>query len=165
MKRGITVNLLRKPEGRAERCISFTLLLMIVATLAFIYINSILPPDASAAESGRVAAFTRSLLPEGNALGDFIVNNLRKIAHFVEFGLLGSLVAAYASLFSNQRLKTAAISLALGHAAAFLDETLQIFSGRGPMIADVWIDFFGFLTFTLLVHTAFFIVRRISENS
>lgn len=26
---------------------------------------------------------------------------------------------------------------------AFIDETIQIFSGRGPQIADVWLDVFG----------------------
>ena len=31
----------------------------------------------------------------------------------------------------------------LGLLAAFLDETLQIFSGRGSMVADVWLDFAG----------------------
>ena len=31
----------------------------------------------------------------------------------------------------------------LGLFAAFLDETLQLFSGRGSMVADVWLDFAG----------------------
>lgn len=31
----------------------------------------------------------------------------------------------------------------LGLLAAFLDETLQLFSGRGSMVADVWLDFAG----------------------
>jgi VanZ family protein len=28
---------------------------------------------------------------------------------------------------------------------AFIDETLQIFSGRGPMVQDIWLDLAGSL--------------------
>ena len=34
---------------------------------------------------------------------------------------------------------------------AFLDETIQIFSGRGPDIKDVWLDTFGAAAGILLV--------------
>lgn len=35
---------------------------------------------------------------------------------------------------------------------AFIDETIQIFSGRGPQIADVWLDVFGAFCGTTIVN-------------
>lgn len=34
---------------------------------------------------------------------------------------------------------------------AFIDETIQIFSGRGPQIADVWLDVFGACCGTVII--------------
>ena len=34
---------------------------------------------------------------------------------------------------------------------AFIDETIQIFSGRGPQIADVWLDVFGAFCGTVII--------------
>ena len=93
---------------------------------------------------------------------------VRKTAHFVEFAVLGGLFG----LVTGAGAKTgepdagsercgesdagsercgvrgggavrAICACLLGLLAAFLDETLQIFSGRGSMVADVWLDFAG----------------------
>ena len=40
---------------------------------------------------------------------------------------------------------------------AFIDETIQIFSGRGPQIRDVWVDLLG-ASIGLLIAT---VVRKI----
>ena len=47
---------------------------------------------------------------------------------------------------------------------AFLDETVQIFSGRGPEISDVWIDIFGFLTLFAITLGAAFAARVIMNK-
>ena len=56
-----------------------------------------------------------------------------------------------------------AASVVFSVIAALLDETIQIFSSRGPSIIDVWIDSFGYLAFSALVYVAyslFFAIRR-----
>lgn len=69
---------------------------------------------------------------------------LRKLAHFAEYLLLG-LLSAGALAQTSWAWKQAGMLSGGGFLLAFLDETLQIFSGRGPAIADVWLDLFGFL--------------------
>ena len=50
-------------------------------------------------------------------------------------------------------------SFVLAQFIAFLDETVQIFVGRGPEITDVWIDVFGFSALFAITIVAAFTVR------
>jgi VanZ family protein len=52
----------------------------------------------------------------------------------------------------------------VGHGVAFIDETIQIFSGRGPAILDVWIDTLGFITLSFAVYLVFFLRDLISKK-
>lgn len=75
---------------------------------------------------------------------------VRKLAHFSEYALLGGELSflgfglAVKDDLSSGRLflSFAAVQVCV-LVIAFLDETIQIFSGRGPMITDVWIDLAG----------------------
>ena len=112
------MNLFRLPVSKRER-LTFTLLLSLIAlNVLFIFSNSLLPQAESAEQSGRVAALIRMLLPEGNAFGDFLVYNIRKIAHFVEFGALGALSAVFSAIFGKQSAaRVIAASLQIGRAS------------------------------------------------
>ena len=149
----------RRPINRREKTAEIILASLVFLTLAFIYTNSVMPPDASAESSGRVASLIRALLPEGNPLGDFLVTNIRKLAHFFEYAVLGGFLSVYVAIFSLKLKMTVPVSIIFGFTAAFIDETVQIFSGRGPMIADVWIDLFGFCFSALIIHLAFLVYR------
>ena len=50
---------------------------------------------------------------------------------------------AFSQLGRGKWAKRALTTLLVAFAVAFLDETIQIFTGRGPMIQDVWIDLSG----------------------
>ncbi len=67
---------------------------------------------------------------------------LRKLAHLAEYTLIG-LFAGAALVQLDWRFLDAARLWALGLPAAFADESIQMFSGRGPAILDVWIDMAG----------------------
>ena len=69
--------------------------LLIIATLAFIWIHSAMPGDVSSAESGFVYEFLQPVLKA--ILPDEWVTELliRKMAHFCEYALLGVEMAAY----------------------------------------------------------------------
>ena len=117
----------------------FYLLLLIGATLLFIWGNSLLPASVSAAISG----WLHGALTDNSAGGDGV---LRKIAHFTEFAFLGGLLF---QLFRKQQEGKGTaflLSFACGLFAAITDELLQHLSpGRAPRILDVCIDTAGVL--------------------
>jgi VanZ family protein len=90
---------------------------------------------------------------------------IRKAAHFSEFGLLGFLSACLLLVISAvfRKLKlwltlTAPAVFTLLYAIS--DEVHQIFSGRGPRVTDVLIDFAGALCGILLIHGIVCLVAR-----
>lgn len=147
--------------ARRERITLFTLISLTALSLAFIFYNSLLPPAASGEESAAVGGFLSLLLPEGAWITEFILENLRSLAHFAEFFVLGALTAAMIHLFSYKPAVLIFPSVVFGLLVGFFDETVQIFSGRGPEIVDVWVDTLGYLTATLAVLLIWLIARRI----
>ena len=146
-----------------EKIIKLSLLALIVATLLFIFIQSALPPEKSSAESDTVGGIIAEIIPPETKPGAFIQLNLRKIAHFTEFFILGVELAAYVSLFMKRRVFVA-LSYPAVLISAFFDESIQMFSGRGPAIFDVWIDFFGFFVSASLTYAIFFVARYIMRK-
>lgn len=130
----------------------YILLIMIVATLAFIFIQSLLPPEKSSEESSTVGEIIGEIIPPETPTGEYIQTNLRKLAHFTEFALLGAEMSLYILLFVKH-IKYSLLSLPSALLVALFDETVQIFSGRGPAIKDVWIDFSGFVFSAVIFHT------------
>ena len=134
------------------------MILLFACVICFIWGNSMLSPRASAAISG----FVREALikvfggSDGND-GAIAVFSVRKIAHFVEFAVLGAELALYVAFFMKRRLFIA-LSYPAALLAALFDETVQMFSGRGSAIFDVWIDFFGFFIFASITYAAYFAV-------
>ena len=145
-----------------KRIVDIILLVLIFSTVIFIFSRSMLSKEDSSAESRAVGGIMAIIFPEGTKLGDFVQNNIRKIAHFVEFFVLGVELSLFAHL-SMKRKPYVLFSYLFLFVVAFLDETIQIFSGRGPSIIDVWIDFSGaFLAFTCiyLIPTAIMISNK-----
>ena len=112
-------------------------------TLAFIWGNSLLPPEASWAVSEAVKSLLLALFPlgggaggEGTGLLGFLV---RKGAHFTEFALLGALLAARQRGLQGEKT----LPLLGGLLAALTDESIQYFTGRTSSVFDVWLDFAG----------------------
>lgn len=72
---------------------------------------------------------------------------VRKLAHYLEYGLIGTLSALTVQTYGiDQKIKIL-IPSALGLAVAILDELSQNLSaGRGPRFTDVHLDFAGALT-------------------
>lgn len=115
--------------------------LMLIATLGFIWINSMLSKEDSSSFSLGFMAWLRSI---GVPIRD--EHFTRKLAHFCEFGLLGTeltLLFWLRSGLSFQNLCNSAFAALL---TAVTDETIQIFSNRGSQLKDVLLDFAGALT-------------------
>ena len=121
-------------------------LAVIGLTLSFIFLQSAKSVAESSSDSAAVTDFLSRIFSEDGLLGAFILGNVRKLAHFFEYGVLGVECAVYVLLLLESRGRGFAASVVFSVMAALLDETIQIFSGRGPMIADVWLDVLGFVT-------------------
>ncbi len=115
---------------------------LILLALAFIWGNSLLPPQKSWEVSDAVqkilSYFTPVGSPSGGADGFWGVA-VRKLAHFTEFFVLGGLLRLR---FRGQQ-KAPWLPLLAGLLAALVDETIQYYTGRTSLVFDVWIDFCG----------------------
>ena len=100
-----------------------------------------MPRAQSSAESHYVTGFLSKIIP---GLSNDIV---RKLAHVCEYAALGFLFSLHA--LSKHRVnihpKHFVNILFSGLFVSVIDETIQIFSARGPEITDVWIDMAGIL--------------------
>ena len=123
--------------------ISFLLL-----SLLFIWANSLLPPTASSRASVFFTRLLTPLLELFTGRGNVTEHLVRKLAHFTEYAFFGLWLA----LWMKASDKKAVNALLTGFVAAFLDETIQMFTGRGPAIKDVWIDLGGIAAGIGLIH-------------
>lgn len=131
-------------------------IVLLIATLCFIWIHSAAGREASSKESSAVAEWLEKVL--GAFFGDVRINVLllRKLAHFSEFALLGLEIA----LLSGRGFKGLPFYAVNCLIVAFIDETIQIFSGRGPAVADMWIDLSGGITGAALMSLILMLIDR-----
>ncbi len=125
---------LRRTEGRFRLC-----LVLLILNLVFIWGNSLLPASASRAFSQWIQKLLSGAagLDDASAIGHGM---LRKLAHFLEFCTLGTLLGW---LFFMQH-KIWLLPLFYGFLAACTDELIQcMVPDRGPGITDVLIDTCG----------------------
>lgn len=133
--------------------------------VSFIWYNSFQPPAVSAEFSRRVAAILGSvsgrIFGAHSGITAFLQENVRKIAHAVEFAALGgtSILTLWILGWVNGHTVVHAASFVLFVAVA--DETIQIFTGRGSSVADVVLDFAGGVGGILLMLILYAVVRRI----
>lgn len=125
------------------------------------------PADLSSEESGRMLKILYPILSK--ILPDKVVTDhlIRKCAHFSEYAVLGMELSGLFSISKRRLFKDGMVFLPAwlsGFLIAFIDETIQIFSsGRGAMIADVWLDSMGALTGILLILLMKKILKRRSR--
>ena len=130
---------------------------LLIANLILIWGNSLLPGEISRA----ISSFVRDLF-DWSVSGDITPDQghglLRKLAHFTEFASLGMILTWIMILLERPH----PLALAVGFAAACIDETIQIFvPDRGPAFTDVLIDTSGVLTGLLLL----LLIRRWRNQS
>lgn len=143
MKRGVALN-------RLAVC-RLLLLLLIVLTLCFIWSNSMQDATASGEQSGYFRQLFCQLFDVTREPFRFLYENLRKVAHFLEFALLGAEVAALVFSFRPHRAFYA-VGYGACVLAAAVDEGIQLFSpGRVAALLDVGIDAAGALCGTLFL--------------
>lgn len=121
---------------------SIVIIIFIIATVIFVWSNSLQSIDQSGARSTQVMEFIKPVLEVFIGRGNVTDHLVRKLAHFVEFGLIGLELAL---LFRRFTITPFFLSILI----ALTDETIQLFTGRSSQVQDVWLDFagacFGFL--------------------
>ena len=147
------------------------LIIGIIGTLLFTFTQSLVPPDESGEMSDGVRGFLETIIPLDTPVGKFIYENVRKIAHFVEYMSLGVFTSLYVIFFMpgvdskpKERIRFSIYSLVFAPLVGLVDETLQIFSGRGPAILDVWIDTAGFFSGAVTVYSIFYFVAFLKSR-
>ena len=80
--------------------------IMVLTVLSF-FVQSALPPRISSGESDTVAGFLSKILSDETVVGRFVIKNIRKIGHFLEYGALGVQSALFINLYveNNDRKK------------------------------------------------------------
>lgn len=133
------------------------IVLLIGVALAFIFFHSLAGPKESARESTFVMQLMKPFLELFVGKGNVTQHLVRKLAHFCEFGLLGVLLGLLC-----QKPNCAVFLTAL--LAALTDETIQIFTGRGPQVQDVWLDFAGATTGVIATCLLLWICKAIAKK-
>lgn len=132
---------------------------LLLLTLCFIWGNSLVPAEGSSALSDFVRRIVAAIFggseEDPEEVSSFWV---RKLMHFSEFAALGAELTLLCRKALRERLF---LTLFCGLGAAFVDETIQLFSeGRAGQIRDVWIDFGGCVLGISLVSLILALRRR-----
>ncbi len=123
------------------------IILILGITILFIWGNSLLSKDTSKENSDAVKILLEKIFGYQSALAQFLQTYVRKIAHFLEYGLLGVEAVIATILYRRLQLQGLINCFCLGLFVAVSDESIQIVSGRGSMVQDILLDLCGFLCF------------------
>jgi len=138
-------------SSTVRKNLSLFLSVLIALTLAFIWFNSLLPKSESSDISrGLLDAIYKALKNVGILITSNDDHWIRKLAHFSEFGLLGSELCLLLFVKGRAHMQGFINCCFAGLSAAVTDESLQLISNRGPQVQDVLLDFWGFITGLLL---------------
>lgn len=145
---------------KKRRVLSTVLICLCIATVAFIWGNSMLGSKASSNVSNSVLG---ALDPIIRRFGIVSKDDLwlRKLTHFTEFAALGAELLFLAAVRRRLGLQAASNCAFTALLAALTDETIQLISGRNSQVLDVLLDFSGALTGILI---AWLICRLIKKR-
>lgn len=136
---------------------------LLVFMTAFIFGNSLLVAEQSAANSGRfVPLIQKALSSIGfDAKADDVSFFIRKTAHFLEYFILGTLASLIITLSTEKRIYLT-VSPLYCFLVAVVDEFVMqgMTEGRSPEWRDVLIDVCGAVLSAVLIITILKIIKR-----
>ncbi len=137
------------------------------AIVIFAFVHSSMPSVQSAQESGNVLGFLQYIFGFfglGDNLDDHIV---RKAAHFIEYSALGIMLVFCAYSFNRSKPFRYSLHIAAaGIFTALIDETIQLnVPGRAGMVTDIWLDFSGVFTGSVVMLIIFAIYLRVRTRN
>ena len=148
---------------KRETTVRVIVAVLLAVTLVFIVCNSLFPVPLSDAQSSAVVKAIKPALRLDQQNDVNLDGVIRKLAHVWEFAALGTELGVLAVLRRKHLPARLGVALACGLFAGLVDETVQIFSHRGPEIQDVWLDGLGVLlglAAVMLLYGAVRLIRR-----
>ena len=140
------------------------LIAIVIASTAFILGNSLMDRDSSHGTSGVITSIVTDT--EDEYEWDRVDLIVRKIAHLVEYAVLGacgSLLCVFIHSLYGSKIYCYLISYSLF--IAVLDEHIQSFSDRGSSTSDILLDFLGsIIGFASVIAIYFAIAYFIKKN-
>ncbi len=130
---------------------------LILVTLGLIFWFSTMDKQSSADMSNGFSKLFGDIINKVSSLFTDEPINIRKLAHFAEYMLLGVEAAIFADLVSSYKLQTFCNLAFFGLASAVTDESIQILSNRGSSVSDVLLDCRGYVTGVLIVLLVIFV--------
>lgn len=168
----------RRRYFKIVRALALTALVCTVLLALFILIESLLPADASGAQSGFIGDTIQSIIGKGDEeldgavpiFGSFAQFIRKALGHFLLFGVLGVGLTACSFLLIKPRAIYPLVSLIIGFLIATLSEIFQlpIFTyGRAASWADVGIDTLGVacgIAFASVVLWLYVLIKRLANK-
>ena len=145
---------------KKRRVLSTVLICLCIATVAFIWGNSMLGSKASSNVSNSVLGALDPIIRRFGIVSKDALW-LSKLAHFTEFAALGAELLFLAAVRIRLGLQAASNCAFAALLVALTDETIQLISGRNSQVLDVLLDFSGSLTGILI---AWLICRLIKKR-
>lgn len=147
------------------KCVRIVLaLLLLAATVIFIWHNSLQDPATSQARSlkalEKIAPYLEKIIGKGNVTDHLI----RKLGHFTEFFALGCELILITIILGKVKFQSVINCLSASLAVAVTDEALQIISHRGSQVSDVVLDFCGAFTGAMFILFIYLIIRAMTSS-
>lgn len=136
---------------KTRRVLIVILFILLFATLSFIFSNSLENVAESSAKGKGVMNIVTPELEIFVGKGNVTDHLVRKIAHFVEFGALGTELMLLGILRRRVHFQNITNCLFIGLASAVTDESLQMLTDRSPLVKDILLDFSGVTAGVLFV--------------
>ena len=151
----------------------WVLLTLIILNIAFIWVHSMMPKADSLEESNFFSELIRPIVEFLFGDDRSLVWITRKGGHFIEFFALGFLTSLFlilkarfikaAKFCAKDIWIYAASSAVFGLVVGAIDEVIQIFSARGPLVTDALIDFLAASIASLIISIVF--LHFVQRNS
>ncbi|MDE6357446.1 MAG: VanZ family protein, partial [Eubacteriales bacterium] len=123
--------------------------------------NSLQNGEESSNTSATVLNFLNNFLEKIETSFRFEGNFIRKLAHFIEFFILGFFVMLTFESFTGKTIRGLGYPLFLCLLVPVLDEYIQTFSeGRTSLVTDVLLDFSGAFSGIIFAIILIFIKRK-----
>lgn len=160
--------MIKRRRGNILKTIKIIFIALIVLTIAFIWSNSMRSRAESEAQSSAVKEVVEDILTCGgskpaSAGDEWILGNIRKLAHFAEHFVLSVFLSTYALIFIRT-IRAKVIIVLLSVPVAAIDETIQIFSNRGAALSDVLLDISGAALGFAVTFSSVLLVRKLKRK-
>ncbi len=150
-----------------RKTIIIILIAVILATVIFIFQNSLTSGESSGQKSGFISEIIQKIIDPQKKIdpNDFHIF-IRKSAHFLEFALLGiELIILTILIKPRLYMKLIFMPLFISLMIGVIDEYLQMFVNRTSSVSDVLIDFIGSVSGIAGIILIYEIVKAIKKKS